>query len=212
VNDYPWVISWNFGDGSTPATSNTNNQGSVSTTHTYTATGVYVVTLTVTDKDGDSGTSEYKYVVIYDPNGGFVTGGGSINSPAGAYYADTSLAGKATFGFVSKYLKGANTPTGNTEFQFQAGNLNFKSTSYDWLVVAGSKAMYKGVGTINGAGNYGFMLSAIDGGTGKNAGPDLFRIQIWDTDNGNAIVYDNMYGQDALENPATTVTGSIVVH
>ncbi len=27
-------------------------------------------------------------VVIYDPDGGFVTGGGWINSPAGAYSAD----------------------------------------------------------------------------------------------------------------------------
>ena len=40
-----------------------------------------------------------------------------------------------------------------TEFQFKAGNLNFKSTSYQWLVVAGPKAQYKGFGTINSAGN-----------------------------------------------------------
>ena len=91
---------------------------------------------------------------------GFVTGGGWINSPAGAYVADPALAGKATFGFVSKYKKGMTVPEGNTEFQFHAAGLNFKSTSYQWLVVAGANAKFKGVGTINGAGNYGFMLTA----------------------------------------------------
>jgi len=30
--------------------------------------------------------------------------------------------------------------SGNTEFQFKVADLNFKSTSYDWMVIAGSKA------------------------------------------------------------------------
>ena len=81
----------------------------------------------------------------------------------GAYTSDPTLTGKATFGFVSKYQKGANVPTGNTEFQFKVADLNFKTTSYDWLVIAGSKAQYKGTGTINGTCEYKFMLTAIDG-------------------------------------------------
>jgi hypothetical protein len=75
---------------------------------------------------------------------------------------------------VSKYLKGASVPTGDTEFQFKVGDLNFKSTSYDWLVVSCTKAQYKGTGTINGGGNYGFLITALDGS------PDRFRIKIWD--------------------------------
>lgn len=59
--------------------------------------------------------------MVYDPAAGFVTGGGWINSPAGAYSANTDLTGKATFGFVSKYQNGATVPTGNTEFQFLGG-------------------------------------------------------------------------------------------
>lgn len=90
-------------------------------------------------------------------------GGGWIMSPPGAYKADTTLAGRATFGFVSKYLKGATTPSGNTEFQFQAAKLQFFSNNYDWLVVGGARAQYKGTGTINGAGTYKFMLTAVDG-------------------------------------------------
>ena len=134
--------------------------------------------------------------VVYDPSAGFVTGGGWIDSPAGSYAADTSLSGKATFGFVAKYKKGANVPDGNTEFQFKAGDLNFSSTSYEWLVVAGSAAQFKGEGTINGEGSYSFRIWADDGAT------DTFRIQIWDA---NGIVYDNG-AQQSLGG------GSIVVH
>ena len=170
--------------------------------------GVCKMVASVQDKAGNVQTLEIMFV-IYDPSAGFVTGGGWIDSPAGAYAADPLAYGKATFGFVSKYLNGATVPTGKTEFQFHAAGMNFKSTSYEWLVVAGSKAICKGVGIINGAGNYGFMQSAIDGGA---KGADLVRIQIWNKDAGDAIDYHNMIGQDALANPATTVTGSIVVH
>ena len=86
---------------------------------------------------------------MYDPSGGFVTGGGEIESAPGSYAPDETLEGIAHFGFVSKYKNGANTPTGQTEFQFQVADFNFHSTSYDWLVVAGNKAQYKGEGTVN---------------------------------------------------------------
>ena len=59
------------------------------------------VEATVTDKDGGEG-KDTVMVVVYDPSAGFVTGGGWIDSPAGAYTADPSLTGKANFGFVSK--------------------------------------------------------------------------------------------------------------
>ncbi len=124
--------------------------------------------------------------------------------------ADPALTGKATFGFIAKYQKGANVPTGNTEFQFKAGNLNFKSTSYDWLVIAGARAQYKGTGTINGAGSYQFMLTAIDGQVAGGGGVDKFRIKIWDAD---GIVYDNKMGADDTGNDSTALGGgSIVIH
>jgi len=152
-------------------------------------------------------------VVVYDPNGGFVTGGGWITSPAGAYVSNPALTGKANFGFNSKYKKGQSTPDGNTEFQFQVANLNFKSTSYEWLVVAGSHAKYKGVGTINGSGNYGFMLTATDGQISGGGGVDTFRIKIWDKNNGDAVVYDNQMSQGDDSNAGTALGGgSIVIH
>ena len=151
-------------------------------------------------------------LAVYDPTDGFVTGGGWIDSPAGAYRDDITLSGKANFGFVSKYKKGQSTPTGNTEFQFKAGNLNFHSDSYDWLVIAGPKAMYKGTGTINSAGNYGFMLSAIDEKLTPSTDVDMFRIKIWDkvTD---SLIYDNQFGDDDNVELTTEIGGGqIVIH
>ena len=152
------------------------------------------------DKVGDPGCV---LLAVYDPSAGFVTGGGWIDSPAGAYKADESLTGKATFGFVSKYKKGAAVPTGNTEFQFKAGDLNFHSDEYEWLVIAGKKAMYKGTGTIKGDGEYGFMLFATD------TDPDLFRIKIHDKINDDDVIYDNKPG---TEDGTELGGGQIIVH
>ena len=164
--------------------------------------GVYTLTIRVQDDDGGEGTASIM-IVVYDPSAGFVTGGGWINSPAGAYKPNLTLAGKATFGFVSKYKRGATVPEGNTEFQFHASSMNFHSSTYQWLVVnqSGTNAQFKGTGTINGQGSYTFMLWATDNG---NSG-DTFRMQITDNNNGGAVVYDNGTNQ-------VIANGSIVIH
>ena len=149
---------------------------------------------------------------MYDPAAGFVTGGGWIESPEGAYVPDPSLTGKANFGFVSKYKKGKSTPDGNTTFQFKAADLKFESTSYDWMVIAGKKAQYKGSGTINGSGDYGFMLTAIDAALTPSTDVDLFRIKIWDNAT-DEVVYDNQLGSSDDADPTTAIGGgSIVIH
>jgi hypothetical protein len=205
-------IDWGDSSVSAGVVNETDGSGAISGSHTYTTPGVYTVQVMVSDDDGGSDTAAYFYVVVYDPDGGFVTGGGWINSPLGAYAADPTLTGKATFGFVAKYQKGANVPTGNAEFQFKAGNLNFKSTTYQWLVVAGAKAQFKGAGTINGAGDYGFMLTAIDGQINGGGGADKFRIKIWEVATGD-IVYDNLMDAADTADPTTVIGGgSIVIH
>jgi len=208
------TATWDWGDLNTSAgvVTETNGSGTVDGSYDYATPGVYTVTLTVVDKDGGSGESIYQYVVVYDPSAGFVTGGGWINSPEGAYPADTDLTGKATFGFVSKYQKGATVPTGQTEFHFQVADLNFHSSSYDWLVIAGARAQYKGTGTINGMGEYGFMLTAIDGQINGGDGVDKFRIKIWNKAD-DTVVYDNQLGASDTDNPVTALGGgSIVIH
>lgn len=88
--------------------------------------------------------------------------------------------------------------------------MNFHSHSYEWLVIAGAKAMYKGTGTINGEGDYGFMLSAIDGKV-SGGGVDRFRIKIWDAS--GLVVYDNDRSTGEYDNPKQAIAqGSIVVH
>jgi hypothetical protein len=199
--------------------------GTVTGSFAFDEPGVYAIQLTLTDDCGAQGEGANTvspgglpaYVVIYDPSAGFVTGGGWINSPAGAFYGNNSLAGKASFGFVSRYKKGATVPDGDTEFQFKAGNLNFKSKVYDWLVISGCRAQYKGSGTINGAGDYGFILTAIDGQINGGGNIDRFRIKIWKKSDG-CPVYDNQsvsYNDDnaALTGDGTLLGGgSIVIH
>jgi hypothetical protein len=207
--DSSWTAIWDWGDGSTSQSPVSSN---IQTSHLYNSPDVYTVSLTLNDNGVVVAQKEVKYVVVYDTTSGFVTGGGWINSPAGAYAADTSLTGKANFGFNSKYQKGANVPIGNTEFDFKVANLNFHSSSYDWLVVAGAKAQYKGTGTINGQGQYKFILTALDGQVSGGGGTDKFRIKIWDKTSGN-IVYDNMIGADDTADPITVVQkGSIIIH
>jgi hypothetical protein len=162
-----------------------------------------------------SSTALAVLVVFYDANGGgFVTGGGWIDVSAGSYTADPTLYGRANFGFVSKYQKGAAVPDGQTEFQFQVGNLNFHSEQYDWLVVAGAKAQYKGTGTVNGVAGYSFMLTATDSAINGGGNVDGFRIKIWRTATG-VVVFDNKLGgsDDFAASPTQQITnGSIVIH
>lgn len=152
------------------------------------------------------------YVVAYDPSAGSVSGGGWIYSARGACQSEVcaDAEGKASFGFVSRYTKGATIPTGTTQFQFTAGGLGFYSETYEWLVVNmnGTSAQYKGSGTVNDslspAGEpYRFMLWARDG---NKTGADTFRMKIWYVDAGvEVVVYDNGVNQ-------VIGAGNIVVH
>jgi hypothetical protein len=173
--------------------------------------GVYNICVRGTDGAQNTTTSCGPILAVYDPDGGFVTGGGWITSPAGAYAPDESLTGKATFGFVSRYHQGSATPGGNTQFQFHAASLTFRSTSYEWLVVAGARAQFKGTGTINGAGTYQFLLTAMDGQRPGGGGADALRMKITGADGG--LIYDNKMGSSDVGDDATVLGGgSILIH
>jgi PKD repeat protein len=211
LDTHTGTINWGDGTSSSAAVIEANGSGSAIGSHAYAKAGVFTLTLTVTDKDGATARSTFEFVVVFDVIPGFVTGGGWINSPPGAYTADPRVVGKATFGFVSRYQKGATIPSGNLEFNFQVADLKFHSTSHDWLVVSGSKVRFKGSGTINGAGDFAFLVSAVDGDLGGDE-PDTFRIKIWNASTG-VVVYDSDMGRGDGA-PATTVLGggSIQIH
>jgi hypothetical protein len=196
-------IGWDDGSAAQAgAVTESNGSGTCSKSHSFGAAGVYTVQVTVRDDDGATGTAS-TLVVVYDPNAGFVTGGGWFTSPAGAYRPNTAVTGRANFGFNAKYLKGARIPTGEAQLQFPAANLNFHSTSYDWLVVTGGKAQFKGTGTINGTGSYGFLLTVLDGA--RAGGTDRIRIKISDKNAGNAVVYDNVLDPAATDDVDTAL-------
>ncbi|MFL5714194.1 MAG: hypothetical protein ACJ769_06000, partial [Chloroflexota bacterium] len=213
--DAPWActVDWDNGQGPQPGTVDQVNK-KCTATKALSGTGVYTITMTVTDKDGAS-DNETIMIAIYDPSAGFVTGGGFINVGTGSYAADPTLSGRANFGFNSQYKKNAMIPTGETEFNFQVGDMNFHSTAYTWLVVSGYKAQYKGTGTINGSGNYDFTLTAYDGQISGGGGTDKFRMRITDGNNGNAVIFDNRNGALTdmdVADPQAISGGSIVIH
>lgn len=215
--DAPYMCDFDLdNDGqieySVEATYLTGTGGSCSATLNYQVPGVYSVKVTVTDKDGGSATKMSDgYIVVFDPAGGFVTGRGWFNSPAGALASSPAAEGRAEFGFVTKYNKANHNLIGRTEFSFRAGGIYFNSEAYSWMVVnqGGTNAQFKGEGVLNGAldpngANYKFMIWATDGGTG---GTDTFRIKIWweAADGTEHVVYDNGVLQ-AIEN------GQIKIH
>ena len=57
------------------------------------------------------------------------------------------------------------------------------------------------------------MLTAIDAELTESTDVDLFRIKIWDRDNGDIIIYDNKTGAADTADPTTAVCeGSIMIH
>ena len=155
----------------------------------------------------------YVLLAVYDNTAtDFTTGSASINSPAGSYPANQQLSGSVSFGFNAQYQSNSPIPTGQTQFAFQIANLNFHSTSYDWLVIQGARAQFLGSGTINNAGNFGFFITVIDGDDLTPSVKDLFRMKIWDKATGQ-VVYDSQPGAPDIANPIAPITGgSITVH
>lgn len=209
---FDWNVTTPGTKTSAAAVTGSNGSGSFSGTTTYAAAGVYTVQATVTDNAAGAGASPlFQYVVVYDPSSGSVTGNGSYNSNVGdctLNAACEAASGRTRFGFISKYVAGKSTPTGNTQFHFQAGGLKFKSTSYNALIVSGTqRAQYWGYGTVNDDGKvYSFRLTAEDNGdTG-----DRIRVEIWEAGNWESGQIVN--GKPVYDNKAATAIQQGSIH
>ena len=187
-----WTAVWDFGDGTSCDTSNDTGcsidpapagttSGTVSARHTYAEPGVYTVTVTVTDAYGFSDVAEYRSVVVYDPNGGFATGGGWIipggpNSNPGDVLPGLDGTSRANLGFVVKFQQNSTEPQGNFTFNSKVGDFRLKAESFDWLVVNPSRAQFQGLAQIRGRdGLWPFRVIADD----PQYGPDRITISVW---------------------------------
>jgi hypothetical protein len=150
----------------------------------FPSAGIHNLCIRAQDMAGNVGQYRCTLLAVYDPDGGFVIGGGWINSSLG----------RANFGLVAKYLWYASVPQGIVEFH--VGNLKFRSSTLGWLVVSGDVAVLSGTGEINGTGGYQFQLTAKD----LNGG-DQLGIKIW---NSSAVVFDTA--------PVPLGGGQIVIH
>ena len=206
-------VAW--GDGTTTtydaSGATFGSTGVLEASHAYTKPNLYTLTVTI-----DGASLPYKWAIIYDPNGNFITGGGEIEVEPGSVAMQPGAAGEASFGFVSQYVKSKSAPQGNSEFEFEVGNFHFKSTAYEWLVVADERGQYRGSGRVNGLPGYRFMVTGIDGDYAGGVGPDQFRLRVWiDAVIGQIVVFDSSMGTatDADLPPASSISeGSIVVH
>jgi hypothetical protein len=90
------------------------------------------------------------------------------------------------FDLVAELKKAATVPTGDTKLRLD-GDLNFDSTSYDWLIGSGNSATYQGSGNLNGDAGYKFQVEVVDGGN-PGVGNDWIRIVIWQV--GGPTVFD----------------------
>jgi hypothetical protein len=152
---------------------------------------------------------------MVDPSAGFVTGAGSIASRTLACPVSCrGAAGGAHVVLVARYQNRASVPIGETDFRFQAGDLRFKSTSYEWLIVNGDSgiAQYKGTGQLNGRSGYSFWLTVYDAAV-TGVGTDGVRMKVAGP---NGVIYDNRPGiSDANASSSSTQPisrGNIVIH
>jgi hypothetical protein len=138
---------------------------------------------------------------------GWLSGGGAIQSPAGAWSRAPGAAGVASFGIAVRHLDEADAPTGFAALTFESGNLDLRSTGFDWLLFVGRIGVAAGWGTLNGVEGYSFKVMAVDGGP---AGGGALRVRIWLSATA-AVIYDSDPAVRGDVPSSAIVRGSVTV-
>lgn len=176
------------------------------------APGIYTVAVRAVDANGAWSPITTSLLVVYDPTGGFATGGGWFVPGSNTSDTGDSLPGldgtsPANFGFVVKYQNGASTvPGGNLQFHYNVGHFHLKSSAMQWLVVTNkSMAKFQGTATIDGSNaTYPFSVQARDGSaTGQT---NRFVIKIYPAGS------DPATASPAYQASGDVVNGAIVIH
>ncbi|HMJ46377.1 MAG TPA: T9SS type A sorting domain-containing protein, partial [Ferruginibacter sp.] len=190
----------------------TNQKGKVTGSYRFTSPGVYKLQMNVIDQAGvvsysNTNNDLEAIVVIYDPNGGFSYGGGWYPSQVGALVGSNAT-GKASFGFAVNY-KNASKPKGETQFEFKVGDFEFNALNFEYLVVAGAKAQFRGTGKVTGnQSGFSFIMTVIDGAL-DGTGIDKIRMKIFK--NNGQVVYDNQPGASDADNPTRPVGDNSII-
>jgi PKD repeat protein len=203
------TIDWGDGNTTNALISESLGAGSASGSHPYATPGVYEIKITITDDNGGQAVAiASSYIAVYDPTAGFVTGSAHYTSPPGAYPADPNATGTAQVGLEVRYQHVTDTtPSGNADFKYKTGDIEFAATGFSWLVIGSTtKAFFAGAGTVNGVAGYSFLVSIIDGS------PDQVRVKVWDTST-LTVIYDNQTGAPDDASATTPIdSGSLQIH
>jgi type IX secretion system substrate protein len=195
-----------------------SKNGKATGSYKFTTAGVYKLQMNIIDQNNVTSYSNTngdieEIVVIYDPNGGYTYGGGWFESPAGALVSDPTATGKASYGFTVNYFKTSTYPKGETQFEFKIGSLEFNALNYDYLVINGARAQFKGTGKVTGdQSGYAFIMTVTDGNL-DGTGVDKIRMKIFNKNTGQ-VIYDNQQNESDAANPTTAVAdnSSVVVY
>ena len=183
---------WGDGTSTEGVVSEDPGAGIATAGHIYGESGFYTVSVTVWDDDGDWDSVVLGELFVFDPDT-FVTGGGWVSSPPGAWVASPSMVGKATFGFVVRYDR-TGAVRGSLEFQLHKG-LALHSSEFDYLLIDDGIAQFTGSGAVNGRPGYDFMVIAADERY-AGANRDLFFINI--TGPGGTVYDGGAYPTEGL--------------
>ncbi|WP_143962496.1 choice-of-anchor tandem repeat GloVer-containing protein [Litoribacter populi] len=182
----PSSATWQWGNEESSAVEMGENK--IAGAFKYEEAGLYRIALEYADGCGQTKTVESDPYPVYDPDAGRLIGAGWFNSPQGAYISKPRSAGRAFFNINALYHRNSKTPSGMASFSTR--DFSFHSTYFNWLVIDDEKAVLQGVGKVNGRGNFGILMSAVEGNLeGESTG--RLRVKIWDRNRDDLLIYDN---------------------
>ena len=161
--------------------------------HLYGEPGIYTLTLTITDEAGETTTDSFEYAVMYDPADQKIKGTVKVVDETTSMHLSVNV----------KPDKKSGVPKGHVRFNPDGAGFadGFDATEIAYLLIFGDWAIVTGTGTIDGAGEYGFLVSALD--QSDKGGIDAFRVLIW---NDAGVVFDSQPGDDSIAMPTTVLT------